>query len=131
MVEIYFNYTTPKAFLPKELHFAPGHCSTTYVHGNLEEDNIVLGCDIQRDDEVNRSLSFMYKYNMLNRANHVARDLLEAKEIIFYGHSVNEMDFGYFREFFKLASASPNPQKHLTFITFNNTALVANIHNSP
>lgn len=122
MVEIYFNYTTPKAFLPKELHFAPGHCSTTYVHGNLEEDNIVLGCDIQRDDQVNRSLSFMYKYNMLNRANHVARDLLEAKEIIFYGHSVNEMDFGYFREFFKLASASPNPKRHLTFITLDETA---------
>jgi hypothetical protein len=56
---------------------------------------------------------------MLNRANHVARNLLEAKEIIFYGHSVNEMDFGYFRDFFKAASASHEPIRHLTFITLN------------
>ena len=94
-------------------------CKFTYVHGSLQNDDIVLGCDLHSGEKVNRQLSFMYKYNMLNRANHVALHLLEAKEIIFFGHSVNEMDFCYFREFFKVASASPKPFRHLTFITYD------------
>lgn len=119
IVEINFNYTNPQDFLPTPVFFHPNSYNQTHVHGSLSEEEIVLGCDIQNDQKVNRNLSFMYKYNMLNRANHVARNLLEAKEIIFYGHSVNEMDFGYFREFFKAASAAPKPISHLTFITLN------------
>ena len=119
IVEINFNYTNPQDFLPTPVFFHPNSYNQTHVHGSLSEEEIVLGCDIQNDQKVNRNLSFMYKYNMLNRANHVARNLLEAKEIIFYGHSVNEMDFGYFREFFKAASAAPKPIRHLTFITLN------------
>ena len=119
IVEINFNYTNPQDFLPTPVFFHPNSYNQTHVHGSLSEEEIVLGCDIQNNQEVNRYLSFMYKYNMLNRANHVARNLLEAKEIIFYGHSVNEMDFGYFREFFKAASTAPKPIRHLTFITLN------------
>ena len=29
------------------------------------------------------------------------------------------MDFGYFKEFFRVASASPNPIRHLTIITYD------------
>jgi hypothetical protein len=119
IVEINFNYTNPQDFLPIPIFFHQNSYDQTHVHGSLSEEEIVLGCDVQNDQEVNRSLSFMYKYNMLNRANHVARNLLEAKEIIFYGHSVNEMDFCYFRNFFKAASAAPKPIRHLTFITLN------------
>lgn len=115
--EIYFNYTNPAEFMPKPMYYE--HCTFTYVHGSLQKNDIVLGCDLQDGEEVNRQLSFMYKYNQLNRANHVARSILEAKEIIFFGHSLNEMDFGYFREFFKVASASPNPIRHLTIITYD------------
>ena len=56
---------------------------------------------------------------MLKKANFGALTLLEAKEIIFFGHSMNEMDFGYFREFFKMLSASPKPFRNLTFITWD------------
>ena len=91
----------------------------TYVHGSLRDNDIVLGCDLQPNEQVNRQLSFMYKYNMLKRANHVAKNILEAKEIIFFGHSINEMDFCYFREFFKSASAAPEPIRHLTIITYD------------
>lgn len=115
--EIYFNYTNPAEFMPKPMYYE--HCTFTYVHGSLQKNDIVLGCDLQEGEKVNRQLSFMYKYNQLNRANHVARSILEAKEIIFFGHSLNEMDFGYFREFFKVASASPNPIRHLTIITYD------------
>lgn len=122
VAEINFNYTNPNEFLKLPLQqelFNRAQHWFTYVHGSLRDNDIVLGCDLQEGEKVNRQLSFMYKYNMLNRANHVARNLLEAKEIIFYGHSVNEMDFGYFREFFKAASASPKPIRHLTFVTLD------------
>ena len=119
MVEIYFNYTNPRQFLKRKTFYDPGRCTFTYVHGNLRENNIVLGCDLHEGEKVNKQLSFMYKYNQLNRANHVARSLMDAKEIIFFGHSVNEMDFCYFREFFKAASASHTPVRHLTIITFD------------
>jgi len=118
IIQIIFNYTYPDSLLP----FRPYYklCRYTFVHGDLmTPHSIVLGCDLQSGEKVNRDLSFMYKYNMLNKANHVARHLLTAEEIIFYGHSVNEMDFGYFREFFRAASAAPEPNRHLTMITYD------------
>lgn len=115
--EICFNYTNPHLFLKGATYYK--NCSFTYVHGDLEKDDIVLGCDIQEHEEVNRNLSFMNKYNQLNKANHVAINILEAKEIVFFGHSINEMDFGYFRDFFKAASAAPKPIRHLTIITYD------------
>lgn len=118
-VEIYFNYTTPHAYLKRPMYYDIGKCTFTFVHGSLKDNDIVLGCDLQEGEQVNRQLSFMYKYNMLNRANHVARNILESKEIIFFGHSINEMDFGYFRDFFKAASAAPKPLRHLTIITYD------------
>lgn len=118
-IEILFNYTVPDLFLETPTYHEIGKGFFTYVHGSLRYDDIVLGCDVQEGEKVNRSLSFMYKYNMLNKANHVARHILGAKEVVFFGHSVNEMDFGYFREYFKVASAAPEPARHLTFITFD------------
>ncbi len=123
VTEILFNYTNPHEYLKLPLQmevFNGAQHWVTYVHGSLRNNDIVLGCDIQPGEEVNRQLSFMYKYNMLNKANHVARNILEAKEIIFFGHSINEMDFCYFKEFFRVVSASPNPIRHLTIITYDN-----------
>jgi len=120
--EIYFNYTNPSEYLKLPLQkeiFNGGQHWFTYVHGSLRYNDIVLGCDLQEGEKVNRQLSFMYKYNQLNKANHVARSILEAKEIIFFGHSINEMDFCYFKEFFRVAGASPNPIRHLTIITYD------------
>lgn len=118
-IEIYFNYTTPHAYLKRPMYYDIGKCTFTFVHGSLKDNDIVLGCDLQEGEKVNRQLSFMYKYSQLHKANHVARNILAAKEIIFFGHSINEMDFGYFKEFFRGASAAPNPIRHLTIITYD------------
>lgn len=120
--EIYFNYTYPHQYIKLPIQqsiFNGAQHWVTFVHGSLRDNDIVLGCDLQEGEQVNRQLSFMYKYNQLKKANHIARNILEAIEIIFFGHSVNEMDFGYFKEFFKVASASPNPIRHLTIITYD------------
>lgn len=119
IIEIFFNYTHPGMFMPTPLYYNINQCKFTYVHGNLNKGDIVLGCDLQEGEQVNRQLSFMYKYNMLKTTNHVARNLLSAKEIIFFGHSVNEMDFRYFKAFFQAAAQAPEPIRHLTFITYD------------
>ena len=122
VTEIYFNYTYPHHYIKLPIQqaiFNGAQHWVTFVHGSLRDNDIVLGCDLQEGEQVNRQLSFMYKYNQLKKANHIARNILEAKEIIFFGHSINEMDFGYFKEFFKVASASPIPIRHLTIITYD------------
>lgn len=122
VTEIYFNYTYPHQYIKLPIQqaiFNGAQHWVTFVHGSLKDNDIVLGCDLQEGEQVNRQLSFMYKYNQLKKANHIARNILEAKEIIFFGHSINEMDFGYFKEFFKVASASPIPIRHLTIITYD------------
>lgn len=122
VTEIYFNYTYPHQYIKLPIQqaiFNGAQHWVTFVHGSLRDNDIVLGCDLQEGEQVNRQLSFMYKYNQLKKANHIARNILEAKEIIFFGHSINEMDFGYFKEFFKVASASPNPIRHLTIFTYD------------
>ena len=53
---------------------------------------------------------------MLNKPNKIVKNLLEAKEVVFFGHSINEMDFCYFKEYFKAASTTVGRDKHLTII---------------
>ena len=116
---VYFNYTSCFPFAGMTYHLPEAAATYVDVHGSLKNNDIVLGCDLQKGDQVNRSLSFLYKYNMINRPNYIAKNLSVATEIIFFGHSVNEMDFGYFRQFFTAASSSLNPIRHLTFITYD------------
>lgn len=115
--EIIFNYTYPHDFLKIPTYYTKLHVS--FVHGELSKKNIVLGCCVEEGGVYNKQLSFMYKDNMLTRANNSGYHLQEAKEIIVFGHSVNEMDFRYFKAFLTTLSTTPNPSKHLTIITYD------------
>lgn len=116
---IYFNYTSCYPLVGPTYHLPESAATVTDVHGNLEKGDIVLGCDLHQGDKVNRRFSFMYKYNMVKHSNYIVKNLMTAKEIIFFGHSVNEMDFGYFRQFFEVVSKTPDPIRYLTFITYD------------
>ena len=115
---IYFNYTSCFDLVGPTYHLPEAAARFTNVHGSLN-DEIVLGCDLRPEDKISRKFSFMYKYNMVKHSNHIVRNLMLATEIIFFGHSVNEMDFGYFRQFFEVVSKSFDPKRHLTFITYD------------
>ncbi|MBQ6225351.1 MAG: hypothetical protein IJJ73_03495 [Bacteroidaceae bacterium] len=115
-----FNYTKPEFFLDEQPDFPElFHFTRCYVHGSLRDNDIIIGCDVQNDEKVNKPLSFMYKYNKLKQTNFISLSLAEAREVIFFGHSLNEMDFCYFREFFKKASSSYEPLKDVTIITWD------------
>ena len=51
IVEIYFNYTNPGIFMPHTMYYSL--CKFTYVHGSLQNDDIVLGCDLHSGEKVN------------------------------------------------------------------------------
>ena len=115
-----FNYTTPESFiekLPQPINLY--HITREHMHGSLRDNDIIIGCDLGENEKVNRKLSFMYKYNKLKHANHINLSLDEAREIIFFGHSINEMDFCYFKDFFKKASSSYEIPKNVTIITWD------------
>lgn len=109
-----FNYTNPDDLFKSHIKIGANH-----IHGSIEDNDIVLGCDIQEDEKVNRDLSFMYKYNMLKKANHMMRYMISADEVIIFGHSINEMDFCYFREYLKEASSSSQQARRLTIFTYD------------
>lgn len=93
----------------------PEDIEYTHIHGSLDE-GIVLGCEVYDGNKINKDYSFLYKYNMLKKPNRIVKNLLEAKEVIFYGHSINEMDFCYFRDYFKTMSTTDGRDKNLTII---------------
>ena len=106
-----FNYTNSCALckLP-QLNF-------TYIHGSLEGNDIVLGCERIGRGYIPQPFTFLLKSNMINRPNNIIKKLLEANEVIFFGHSLNEFDFPYFKEFFEYICYPIDHDLHLTFVT--------------
>lgn len=93
--------------------------SFSNVHNSIYDDDIVLGCIRMPMDMVNPSFSFFFKYNMLQKATHIYEYLKDAHEVIFFGHSMNLMDYCYFEDFFKQLSTPIAATVDLTFITLD------------
>lgn len=114
-----FNYTNPINFLPTQSCCPLFLRNQISIHGNLDNNRIVLGCNEQDYKNYNNSLSFMYKQNMLSNTNNISQSLLDAKDVVFYGHSINDMDFCYFKDFFNYISAVIKNNKTVTIITLD------------
>lgn len=89
------------------------------VHNSIYDDDIVLGISRTPMDMINPGFSFFYKYNMLQKATHIHEYLKDAHEVIFFGHSMNFMDYCYFEDFFKQLSTPNAATVDLTFITLD------------
>ena len=64
---------------------------------------------------------------MLNSHN-IQYDLEEAKNIIFFGHSLGNTDYHYFEKFFQEqsnASLTRNGMKNITIFTYNDVARIS------
>lgn len=121
--EIYtFNYTD----INKTIAKAGVNCfiPVMYMHGSLKEhDNIVLG--IETDKAIHPSYQFMYKTNSrFYRYNNLIESMEKADEIIFFGHSINGMDFPYFKDFFMKQSHPKDDfkRKIITIFTYDDNS---------
>ena len=118
--EVYtFNYTDVNKVLSKVGLFVP--IQITYMHGSLREhDNIILG--IETDKPIHKDYQFLFKTNSrFYRYNSLIESMEKADEIVFFGHSINGMDFPYFKDFFmKQASSSEDvKRKYITIFTYD------------
>lgn len=117
-----FNYTDINA-ISERFHIA--HLPpVNHVHGSLEaNDQIILGIEVEDFDAIPPQLTFLIKSNSpYYHFTHLLKDLENADDVIFFGHSVNGMDFPYFKSYFMDLSTLPINKlenKHITIITYD------------
>lgn len=94
------------------------------IHGDLAS-NIVLGYYDYKNQISNDVCSFMDKSNMLRGGGfRMESCLIEAKEVIFFGHSLNPMDFSYFKSFFDYIANTSSVDQSLTFVCLDNNSIL-------
>jgi len=116
-----FNYTTLGS-IANSCGFKIDTSRITHVHGSLENDSIILGVLTDPANQIHEQYSFMYKDNSrFYSSNNMYEDFEKADDIIFFGHSINGMDFPYFKDFFIKQSgmAGEYRSKHITIFTYN------------
>ena len=96
----------------------------SYVHQRLN-CGIVLG--VAEKDITDDQYSFLRKVNHQSyQSTNLGNDLMEADEVVFFGHSLNTIDFDYFRDFFKACSKyneAKRTQRYITIITKDESAV--------
>ena len=93
-------------------------CSVEHIHGSVSDNSIILG--FQDDVEIDDSYCFMIKsFSPHFKSHNVRRQLLDADEIIFFGHSLGETDYHYFKDLFMKQSNETivNEQSRIEILT--------------
>lgn len=90
-----------------------------HIHGSLQDDgNLILGIDTTM--EIIEDYAFLFKtQNRQYRHTDILKDLRGREEYLFFGHSLNGMDYSYFSLLFSNLTISHNPTPRLTIITKN------------
>lgn len=112
-VSIYtFNYTN--CFEITEIPKSE-NVKTNPIHGTLKYD-MTLGCRPYDGSKENTQLDFMYKPIIGLHKEILMQNLPTATEVIIFGHSLNRMDFCYFKDFFDALESGSHICKYLTFV---------------
>lgn len=112
-----FNYTQLDV-LALKLNVRLGY-DAVHIHGSLmDEGNLILGIDTNKT--INESYSFLYKtQNRQYRHTEILKDLRDKDEYIFFGHSLNGMDYSYFKSLFSILANTNLSTPRLTIIAKN------------
>lgn len=111
---ISFNYTDLNQL---EAWVNPIGASIDYVHGTLLDNSIILG--FQDALDIDPSYAFMIKtFSPHYKSHNVRAKLLDADEIIFFGHSLGEVDYHYFEDLFKRQSQPEKANQKLILRIF-------------
>lgn len=88
-----------------------------HIHGSLGDDgNIILG--IETNTPIDDHYSFLFKTQNRNyRHTDILKDLRNDDEYVFFGHSLNGMDYSYFLSLFNSLEHSSISTPKLTIIT--------------
>ena len=116
-----FNYTD----LFSIAHKALIHNRFNYrsVHGSVAQDSIILGID----DLTNTRMGYSYLKKVRSpfyQSHPIRFDLQECDEVVFFGHSLGDIDYPYFSDFFEAQSncKTRKDSKHITIFTKDNAS---------
>lgn len=124
-----FNYTYPYEYV----NLSP-KCVFNFVHGRYHKDyfvdgmlmmvqshNMILGIDYKRIPQQIRSNEYfapiIKKQNPSFKETGIETALIEAENVIFFGHSFGITDSDYFDEFFSKIENNESPCKRIFIIT--------------
>lgn len=108
-----FNYTDLNR-LCKLLNLDNIQCKVTHVHGSLKENNIILG--FHNDAKVDSSYSYMKKMENPNHSfSGYITKLINADNIIIFGHSFGETDKDYFTAWLNFAAETIKRQNIIIY----------------
>lgn len=118
-----FNFTD----LYKIAEKANLHSNFDYesVHGTLGNSSIILGVDDQC--KLRNGFAFLRKvFSEHYRPHHIHYDLQECDEVVFFGHSLGDIDYPYFKDFFEKQSHcyNSNDCKYITIFTKDNNSRI-------
>lgn len=98
-----------------------------HVHGNLKNRSIILG--VEDNVELKNGYSFLYKtFNRHYESHPIQYDLLDADEVVFFGHSLGINDYHYFQRFFQQQCdehLERKDGKDITIITYNEASRIS------
>ena len=98
-----------------------------HVHGSLKENDIIIGAP--EDKELNKGYEYLYKtFNEHYKSNALIYDLNDAKEIVFFGHSLGPTDYYYFRSFFQTQcqdNLERTGAKKITIFTYDDASRIS------
>lgn len=117
-VSVYsFNYTT----FPEDL-YSQYNGVIQHVHGDCREGRIIIGT--QDDETYIKSYDFLQKsFDPNFNPPAIVPDLLDATDVIIFGHSIGENDRQYFKAFFKQLTNTKNTHRiNLTIFTLNDSS---------
>lgn len=116
-----FNYTSLQK-ISDSLSLKIDVNKVTHVHGSLDRSSIILGVLTDVNNQIPEEYSFLYKDNSrFYTSNNIYEDFEKAHDIVFFGHSINGMDFPYFKDFFIKQSIPSGDfkRKHITIFTYD------------
>lgn len=112
-----FNYTPLAELINCINEDSDLEYSITHAHGSTLNHDIILG--IEDDVEIDDRMCFTIKSHNFNyKSLNIRQELSDAKEVIFFGHSLGSSDYHYFRDFFN-DQVSSSISKVITIFTFN------------
>lgn len=118
-----FNYTPIGDLLTDNVELATMYDdSIHYVHGSLKEGHVIVGAkDGCYDDYDFVQKSFDSKFN----PPPLLMDMMEADEVVIFGHSLGDCDSQYFKPFFQqMIKSFDNKEKKIVIYTYDENSKI-------
>ena len=123
-----FNYTSLEQIscVANILHLVP----CTHIHGSVDDTSIILGFETSRFETIMPEYSFMIKSSSPDyHSVGLELDMIDADEVIIFGHSLNMIDAVYFEHYLQNLSNDVQASRRLTIITFDEASRQSILNN--